>query len=85
MGARSLLVDAVIIDVGLPDKWGDVLADESRGTWNELPIVTASGHDNHVLTRGFAHDGCVWVPGKPRYGDMPRAAPRPMGVSVAAK
>jgi DNA-binding response OmpR family regulator len=78
------LFDAVIIDVGLPDKSGDVLADELRGIWNELPIVIASGHDKQVLTRRFAHDGRVRVLGKPYYGDMLLATLSAMGVSMAA-
>jgi DNA-binding response OmpR family regulator len=85
MGADALPFDAVIIDVGLPDKPGDVLADELRGTWNELPIVIASGHDQHVLARRFAHDGHVRVLGKPYYGDMLLAALSAMGVSTDAK
>jgi DNA-binding response OmpR family regulator len=78
------LFDAVIIDVGLPDKSGDVLADELRGIWNELPIVIASGHDKQALTRRFAHDGRVRVLGKPYYGDMLLATLSAMGVSMAA-
>jgi DNA-binding response OmpR family regulator len=82
---RILLFDAVIIDVGLPDKPGDVLADELRGNWTELPIVIASGHDQHVLARRFAHDGHVRVLGKPYYGDMLLAALSAMGVSADGK
>ena len=85
MGADALLFDAVVIDVGLPDKRGDELADELRGTWNELPIVIASGHDKHVLTRRFGHDVRVRVLGKPYYGDMLLAALSAMGVSAAAE
>jgi DNA-binding response OmpR family regulator len=84
LGTDGPPFDAVIIDVGLPDKRGDVLADELRGTWNELPIVIASGHDKQVLTRRFAHDGRVRVLGKPYYGDMLLAALRAMGVRMAS-
>lgn len=75
--------DAVIIDVGLPDKRGDVLADEIRAAWPELPIVIASGHDKNVLAQRFADDGRVRVLGKPYYGDMLLAALRAMGVADA--
>ena len=75
--------DAVIIDVGLPDKRGDVLADEVRATWNDLPVVIATGHDKQVIERRFASDGRVRVLGKPYYGDMLLDALRAMGVSAA--
>jgi DNA-binding response OmpR family regulator len=76
----SLPFDAVIIDVGLPDKRGDALAEELRGARKELPIVIASGHDKNVLAQHFATDSCVRVLGKPYYGDMLLAVLREMGV-----
>ena len=82
LGTGNALFDAVIIDVGLPDKRGDELADELRATWNDLPIVIASGHDKHTLARRFAHDGRVRVLGKPYYGDMLLVALNEMGVTA---
>lgn len=75
--------DAVIIDVGLPDKRGDELALEIRGAGRDLPIVIASGHDSHTLARDFARDGRVRVLGKPYYGEMLLAALGAMGVGGA--
>jgi DNA-binding response OmpR family regulator len=80
LGPGSPLFDAVIIDVGLPDKRGDVLADELRVKWKELPIVIATGHDKNVLAQRFGDDGRVRVLGKPYYGDMLLAALGAMGV-----
>ncbi len=37
-------VDAVVIDVGLPDRSGDALVSEIRAIFPSLPIVFASGH-----------------------------------------
>ena len=84
MESKTLSFDAVIIDVGLPDKRGDVLADELRGQWTELPIVIATGHDKNVVAQRFAGDGRVRVLGKPYYGDMLLAALGAMGVREAA-
>jgi DNA-binding response OmpR family regulator len=80
LGPDSPPFDAVIIDVGLPDKRGDVLADELRVKWNELPIVIATGHDKNVLAQRFGGDGRMRVLGKPYYGDMLLAALGEMGV-----
>jgi DNA-binding response OmpR family regulator len=80
LGPDTTPFDAVIIDVGLPDKQGDVLAEELRRSWKELPIVIATGHDKNVLGRHFGDDKHVRVLGKPYYGDMLLAALSDMGV-----
>ena len=80
--AESPSFNAVIIDVGLPDKRGDVFAEELRETRKELPIVIATGHDKSVLAQKFCHDAHVQVLGKPFYGDMLLAALGAMGVTV---
>jgi DNA-binding response OmpR family regulator len=61
---------AVIIDVGLPDRPGDVLATEMRAKWPELPIIIASGHDRNELARRFSDDGRIGVLGKPYNSGM---------------
>jgi DNA-binding response OmpR family regulator len=61
---------AVIIDVGLPDRPGDVLAGELRTQWAELPILIASGHDRNELARRFKDDGRIGVLGKPYKSGM---------------
>src|SRR5450755_4299818 len=70
LGSGSLPFDAAIIDVGLPDKRGDDLAEELRAARKDLPIVIATGHDKAVIAQRFGHDGFVRVLGKPYYGDM---------------
>jgi DNA-binding response OmpR family regulator len=61
---------AVIIDVGLPDRPGDVLATEMRAKWPELPIIIASGHDRNELARRFSDDERIGVLGKPYNSGM---------------
>ena len=80
LGSNTMPFDAVIIDVGLPDRPGDVLAEQLRGMWKDLPIVIATGHDRSVLGQRFGHDTRVRVLGKPYYGDMLLAALSAMGV-----
>lgn len=84
MGTDARAFDAVIIDVGLPDKRGDTLAAELRGQHKALPIVIATGHDQKVLAQRFARDDRVRVLGKPYYGDMLLAALSAMGVNGSA-
>ena len=41
-------VDAVIVDIGLPDRSGDVLLREIRTLYPSMPIVLATGYGNAV-------------------------------------
>jgi signal transduction histidine kinase/CheY-like chemotaxis protein len=41
-------VDAVIVDIGLPDRKGDILVREIRTLHPSLPIVVATGHGSDV-------------------------------------
>ena len=47
-------VDAVVLDVGLPDRKGDVLIREMRAIYPALPIVLATGHDARELRKAFS-------------------------------
>ena len=75
---------AVIIDVGLPDRPGDGLADEVRAKWPDLPVVIASGRDRGELAQRFSQDVRIAVLGKPYTSHMLLASLRDLGV-VAAK
>ena len=46
-------VDAVILDIGLPDRNGDKLAREIRAIHSSLPIVLATGHGANTLRQAF--------------------------------
>jgi DNA-binding response OmpR family regulator len=47
-------VDAVVLDVGLPDRKGDILIREMRAIYPALPIVLATGHDARELRKAFS-------------------------------
>ncbi|HSI02244.1 MAG TPA: response regulator [Reyranella sp.] len=49
-------IDLVIVDIGLPDRKGDVLVGELRALDGQLPIVIATGYDSTELSRRFAGD-----------------------------
>ena len=57
--------DAAIVDVGLPDRPGDVLVEEIRTKYPDLPIVMASGLDAVQLARRFSADARIRVVAKP--------------------
>ena len=56
---------AAIIDVGLPDRGGDTLAEDLRAMKADLPIVIVSGYDKDVLGGRFAGDPLVQFLRKP--------------------
>jgi DNA-binding response OmpR family regulator len=82
MGSDDPAFAAVIIDVGLPDRPGDVLAGELRTQWTELPILIASGHDRNELARRFKDDDRVGVLGKPYNSGMLLEALQQVGVKA---
>jgi len=57
--------DAVVLDVGLPDKAGVVLAAELRALHADLPILLASGDHAQDLRQRFASERCIAVIDKP--------------------
>lgn len=75
---------AVVIDIGLPDQSGDVLADALRVKWRGLPIIVASGHDRNEIARRFHHDRHISVLAKPYNSGMLVEALRNLGVLPAA-
>ncbi len=58
-------IDLAIIDIGLPDRRGDVLVGELRALNARLPILVASGYDSAELARRFADDPFVRLVRKP--------------------
>jgi CheY-like chemotaxis protein len=57
--------DAAIIDVGLPDRPGDALAEEIRATWPDMRILIASGGGGAQLGKRFSADAHVLILAKP--------------------
>ena len=57
--------DAVIVDLGLPDREDDTFAEEIRAALPTLPIVIASGQNAARLAGRFVPDARVRVIEKP--------------------
>ena len=73
-------VDAVIIDIGLPDRTGDALVRELRSIYPSLPVVIASGRgreDVQNLLKGMSK---ITFLNKPYTADELRAAVRAVGI-----
>jgi DNA-binding response OmpR family regulator len=69
MRAPGAYPHAVIIDLGLPDQPGDVLARNMREIRGDLPILFASGRDRGEIARLFQGDDNVRIVGKPYTGE----------------
>ena len=82
LAADDGTIDAVVIDVGLPDKPGDQLADDVRAKWADLPIVIASGRDIEEFGRRYRGDNRVAAVGKPYTTEMLLDALRAAGIDV---
>jgi len=57
-------VDVAIVDVGLPDRKGDVLASEMRSLYPNLPILFATGGSGDVLRERYNNDSRIGYLGK---------------------
>jgi PAS domain S-box-containing protein len=73
-------VDAVIIDMGLPDRRGDVLVREIRASHPSLPVVIASGGDNADLRNSFKETSFIDFVRKPYTSDELCRALRRFGI-----
>ncbi len=58
-------IDAAVVDVGLPDRKGDVVVSELRALYPALPVVIASGYEEAHLRERFKHDGKIAFLNKP--------------------
>jgi DNA-binding response OmpR family regulator len=75
-------VQAVIVDMGLPDRSGDQLAGEMRAQREDLPILIASGRSERELKDRFAADPRVGVLVKPYTASMLIGALLALGVKA---
>jgi len=73
-------VDAVVIDIGLPDRSGDALVREIRSVYPQLPLVVASGRSPEDLRSLFKDVPITRVVGKPYTADALTAALREFGL-----
>jgi PAS domain S-box-containing protein len=73
-------VDAMVIDMGLPDSKGDTLVREVRSIYPSLPIVIASGQGKDDVREMFKGMISVAVVNKPYTADELKAAIRTIGI-----
>lgn len=77
-------IAAVVVDLGLPDKAGDLLAGELRALEAGLPIIVATGYAPDKLRSKFAGDARVSFLTKPYDPTDLQAALRDLGVALKA-
>jgi DNA-binding response OmpR family regulator len=80
LSAATSGIEAAIIDVGLPDRPGDALAQEMRQISAYLPILIASGYDSERVAPLFKDDNRVKFVGKPYTGTALIEALHALGV-----
>ena len=73
-------VDAVIVDMGLPDRKGDALVREIRSIYPPLPIVIASGQGKDHLLRLFEDMNSITFLSKPYTANQLCGALRAIGI-----
>jgi PAS domain S-box-containing protein len=73
-------VDAMVIDMGLPDSKGDSLVREVRSIYPSLPIVIASGQGTANILEHFNGVTSVAIVDKPYTADQLKAAISAVGI-----
>lgn len=73
---------AAVIDIGLPDRPGDALADEVRKLHPQLPIVIASGRSEREIRDRFAKDALIAALVKPYTASLLLETLSKLGVPV---
>ena len=58
-------LEAAIVDLGLPDRKGDVLVAEMRAIYPSMPIVIASGYGDASIQKRFKGDDRIAFLAKP--------------------
>ncbi len=82
--AEQFEFDAAILDIGLPDEPGDLLAREIRGEQPELPIIMATALSEAEVACQVTPDSKLSSIGKPYDGSALIAALEAFGVHAAA-
>src|SRR3984893_18580885 len=73
-------VDALVVDMGLPDRNGDALVREVRAIYPSLPIVIASGQSRKELRQLFKDMALLTFVSKPYTAEELKAAVRAIGI-----
>ena len=76
-------INALVIDVGLPDQDGDAIAVGLRQSHPHLPIIIASGRGDGELMQKFSADARVRIVGKPYTLDSLEKALQEIGIAPA--
>jgi DNA-binding response OmpR family regulator len=71
-------VDAIILDLGLPDRSGEALIAELRSIYPSLPVIVASGQGH--LGDQFKGISSISFVSKPYNAEELRAAMRAIGI-----
>jgi len=75
-------VDAAIIDMGLPDRKGDVLVREMRAIYPLLPVIIATGHGSNTMREAFGGERNIAFVEKPYSADGLIGALRKLGIHM---
>ena len=78
-------VDAVILDIGLPDRKGDALLREIRAVHPSLPIVLATGHSTADLHNAFKGEQKIAFVTKPYVASDLLGALRRLGIITGSE
>jgi CheY-like chemotaxis protein len=73
-------IRAAVVDMGLPDRKGDVLVAELRAIVSDLPIIVASGQSETMLRERLQADPFLRFLGKPYDGTQLEAALQSLNV-----
>jgi DNA-binding response OmpR family regulator len=73
-------VDAVVIDLGLPDRRGDVLLREIRAIYPSLPVVVATGYQQSERRNMIGEQLGVATLAKPYTSETLASALRSVGI-----
>lgn len=67
-------LEAAVVDLGLPDRKGDILIREMRALYPSMPIVVASGYGETAVRNSFEDDRRITFLAKPYVADDLKAA-----------
>ncbi len=83
MNMLGTMIDAAVVDLGLPDLKGDCLVKELRKLRSDIPIVIASGYGDPSVQKYFAHDRLIAFLEKPYLSSQLVDVLRKIGIKLA--
>ena len=84
LNLTSVSLAAVIVDIGLPDRSGDVLVREIRSLHSALPIIVATGKGGDDSRSAFQNEEHLVIVGKPYVADDLYRALNKLGITTKA-